>query len=75
MVFIYLKCSSSGSLTNNKNIDIKFSEHDTIPESHSSGNLKVERLEKKSLGAIQPKSLNRISKISKGHLCLQGGDH
>jgi hypothetical protein len=39
------------------NLDIKFSEYDMFPESHSSGTLKVERLEKKSLGVIKPKKI------------------
>jgi len=46
----------------NKNIDIKFSVHDTFLESPSSGMLKVERLKNqiilKSLRAIKPKGLN-----------------
>ena len=60
--------------SHNKNIDIKFNVHDTFLESLLSGTLKVERLENQIilifLGAIKPKGLNRIVKISYGHLYL-----
>jgi hypothetical protein len=49
--------------------------HQAFLEHPSSGTPRVKRLEDqtiiKSLGAIKPKGLNRISKIGYGHLCLR----
>ena len=46
----------------NKNVDIKFSAHDTFLELLSSGTLKA-KIIYKPLRARQPKGLNRIAKI------------
>jgi hypothetical protein len=44
---------------NNENVDIRFSAHNAFLESSSSGDAQ----NRKYVGAIKPKGLNRISKI------------
>ena len=52
----------------NKDVDIKFNEHDVFLESPPSGTLNIEIMESqmilKFLEAIKPKGLNKIAKIS-----------
>jgi hypothetical protein len=63
------------NISNNENLDIKFSAHYAFLEKPSLGTLKVKRVGSqiivKYIAARNPKGVNRGANIDYGHTCLR----